>query len=731
VVRPDGARATGSRQLGAGEDATSNVVVGDVHGSAIQARDIHGGVHHHVYGDPPPPIIPHQLPTDTPHFVGRQVELDVLSEALGPSPGPPVAKVAVIEGTAGAGKTALVVHWAHSVAEEFVDGQLYLNLRGFDPSDQPVSPSVAIRGFLHALGVHPERQPIDFDTQTALFRSLLAPRKILLVLDNARSEGQVRPLLPGSGACRVVVTSRNRLSGLVSGAARVVEVGTLNEVDCLQLLQQGLGSQRTEAEREAVEEIIGRCSRLPLALTIVAARATLRPRFSLRTLADELRDEQVRLDALDTGDPATSVRSVFSWSYRALSPAAAHLFRLVAIAPGSDIGTNSAANLAGSSTPAARAALTELTHANLIEEHFPGRFRCHDLLRAYARELAVAEDKAAERESALRRLLDVLLHTAFVADRKLYPHRDPAPLAATIPGEALGFASYEAAMDWFMVEHANLIAATEFAAANGLTAHAWQLAWSLSTFLDRKGHWFDYADTQRIAVSSAQQLEDAGIEALTRRLLATACTRLGLYEEAEHHLRLALQSFERRGDVAGEARCHLNLGLLYERQGLFREASANARLALGLYRTAGHDVGVARVLSWLGWYRARDGRYGQGLVLCREALRLLRDLGNRWEEGHALHHLGFVQTGLGDLAAAVQLYEAAAALFAELGDPYHEALVLADLGEPYRLQGSTDDARRVWQRALHALESLDHPDAGRLRAALSSLEPASDDATAP
>lgn len=704
------------------EGGTSNVVAGDLLGPTVQARDIHGDVHQYTHGDPPP-VVPHQLPTDTPHFVGRRAELDVLSGALDPSPGPPFARITFIVGAAGVGKTSLAVHWAHAVAGKFPDGQLYLNLRGFDPSDQPVLPSAAMRGFLHALGVHPERQPTDLESQSALFRSLLAPRTMLVILDNAQSEAQVRPLLPGSGSCHVIVTSRNHLPGLVSAGARIVDVGTPSEAECREFLRIALGAARTDAEPDAVAGIIARCSRLPLALAIVAARAMRRRQFSLRTLADELREEQVRLDALDTGDPSTSVRSVFSWSYRVLSPTAARLFRLAAISPGSDIGTAAAAKLTGMEVVAAHAALTELTRANLLDEHIPGRFQFHDLLRTYARELAASQDPDAERERALRRLLDFLLRTAFAADRQLYPHRDLVPLDAASSGvDPLEFSSYEAAMDWYTVEHANLIAATRFAAANRLPAHAWQLAWSLSTFLDRRGHWLDYADTQRIAVSSAQELGDAGVEALTRRLLATACIRLRLHSEAEIHLECALESFRRRGDVAGEARSHLNLGLLYEQQGRFREAAARARPALGLYRTAGHDVGVARVLSWLGWYRARDGRHRQARVLCEKALHLLRELGNRWEQAHALHHLGFVHQGLGDFAAAVLHYEEAAALFSELADPYHEALVLADLGESYRLQGSVDDARRVWQRALQSFESLKHPDAGRLRLVLSSLD---------
>ncbi|NRQ40467.1 transcriptional regulator, partial [Nonomuraea sp. NN258] len=364
-----------------------------------QLRRVHEQI---LRGDPVPSAavvtdrampVPAQLPYGLLDFAGRHAELDRLDELCpdeGPGGGPARAVViSAIGGMAGVGKTTLAVHWAHRVRDRFPGGQLYVNLRGYDPGGSAMDPAEAIRGFLDAFGVPPERVPIGLEGQAALYRSLLAGRRVLIILDNAENAEQVRPLLPGSPGCLVLVTSRDQLSGLVvAEGAQPLSVGLLTPDEARQLLARRLSQGRVRAESGAVDEIIELCGRLPLALAIVAARAATNPGFPLALLAGELRAAKGRLDPFHSTDRSTDMRSVFSWSLQRLSGAAQRLFRLLGLHPGPRISAYAAASLAGTPVTEARAALTELARANLVTEPAPGRFTCHDLLRAYAGELA-------------------------------------------------------------------------------------------------------------------------------------------------------------------------------------------------------------------------------------------------------------------------------------------------------------------------------------------------------
>ncbi len=356
-------------------------------------------------GSPAPsPVVavPRQLPAAVARFAGRAAELEALTSLLEEAalPGGTV-RISVIDGMAGIGKTALAVQWAHQVAGRFPDGQLYVNLRGFDPAGPPVTPAEAVRGFLDAFEVPAARIPVSLDAQAALYRSLLAGRRVLVVLDNARDAGQVRPLLPGSPGCSVVVTSRNRLTGLIADGARPLTVGLFTLTDARQMLVRRLGADRVAAQPQAVQQIIDRCALLPLALSIVAARAGAYPDFPLTALAEELRDAEGRLPTLDPGEAATSVTAVFSWSYQRLSDRAARMFRLLGLHPGPDITATSAASLAAIPVPEARLLMKELDRANLITEHAPGRFTFHALLRAYAATQTRTHDPGTDRNAAL------------------------------------------------------------------------------------------------------------------------------------------------------------------------------------------------------------------------------------------------------------------------------------------------------------------------------------------
>jgi transcriptional regulator with XRE-family HTH domain len=436
------------------------------------------------------PVVPRQLPTAIRHLAGRADQLSVLDGLLDRLDGTAGAGatagtegttlISAISGTAGVGKTALAVHWAHRVAGRFPDGQLYVNLRGFDPSGAPLAPAEAIRGFLDAFGMAAERIPASPDAQAALYRSLLAGRRMLIILDNARDEAQVRPLLPGSAPCLVVVTSRRQLAGLAAtDCAHLLNVDVLTHAEADEMLSRRLGPDLVDGESAAVAELIGLCARLPLALAIVAARHAARPARPLRALVEELRPAQDRLtvlDATDVADAVTSVRAVFSWSYQSLTQPAARMFRLLAVHPGPDITTAAAASVAGVSPKRARQVLTELVLANLLAEHADGRYTCHDLLRAYAAEQASCSDSDADRRAAMHRMLDHYLHTAFGAALLLDQVDPDARPAALVPGvvpEEL--ADRREAYAWFEAERPVLSAAIRQATRHGFDGHAWHL----------------------------------------------------------------------------------------------------------------------------------------------------------------------------------------------------------------------------------------------------------------
>ncbi|HEX8928841.1 MAG TPA: BTAD domain-containing putative transcriptional regulator, partial [Actinomycetota bacterium] len=502
-------------------------------------------------------VVPRQLPAGTDTFTGREAALRKLDALLDRQEGPgrrPVT-VCAIAGTAGIGKTTLAVHWAHRVADRFPDGQLSLNLRGFDPSGSPLEPAEAVRAFLDALQVPPRAVPASLEAQAGLYRSLLAGRRMLVLLDNARDADQVVPLLPGAPACLVLVTSRNQLPGLAVRGAHPLTLDLLLRDEAVELLARRLGHDRLAAEPEATGELVARCAGLPLALAIVAARAASHPSFPLAALAAQLRRAREELDGFDGGDTATDVRAVFSWSYRRLSAGAAQLFRLLGLHPGPDVTPAAAASLAAHPVERLRPPLAELARSHLVVEHRPGRYALHDLLRAYARELARTHDSAADRQAATRRVLDHYLHSAHAADLLLYRHGEPIELASPDPGvvaERLG--GQDQALAWFAAERQVLLGAIEQAGRDGSHRHACQLAWTLFVFLHRQGHWHDRVVTQHAALDAARWLGDRGAQARAHRYLGSADADLGRYDDAHRHLGRALQLSQQAGDTATDVR---------------------------------------------------------------------------------------------------------------------------------------------------------------------------------
>jgi DNA-binding SARP family transcriptional activator/tetratricopeptide (TPR) repeat protein len=672
------------------------------------------------------PGTPAQLPMDVHGFTGRDAELAALDAAFATSGEEPTAVVvSAVSGTAGVGKTALVVHWAHLSRRHFPDGQLYVNLRGFDPSVTPLSPTEALRGFLEAFNVPPHRIPASLESQIGLYRSLVNDRRILIIADNAGSAEQVRPLLPGTPGAMVVVTSRDTLPGLVAGeGARPLSVDVLSVAEGREFLARRIEHDRAATDPAAVDEIIARCARLPLALAILAARAATHPWLPLRRLADELQATRHSLDAFAGDDPATDVRAVFSWSYRILPPTAARLFRLVGLHPGPDFTAAAAASLADVPVASARGLLTKLTGAGLLNEHRSGRYAFHDLLRGYAVEHAEAHDSRAARRAAINQLLGYYLHSANAADRQLYPHREPVRLTAPEPRtHPPRFANRETALAWCIEEHRVILNSVRQATDSRLDRVAWQLAWALTTYLDLQGHWRDWVHTQEIALTAATRLRDRSAMAFSHRNIGLALAQLGRYDESHRRLETALRMYQAQQDDAGRAHTHNARARVFGGQGEHHAALEETQHAVRLFNRVAQHVMRARALNNAGWYQALLGDYNQALASCRLALDTHRQAEDHYGEANTWDSLGYIHHRLGDHDQAVTSYRTAIGLWREVGDRYNEADTLTRLGDDLHASNHCDAARTAWRSALIILEHLGHSDQDTVRAKLGDADP--------
>ncbi|NRQ32552.1 tetratricopeptide repeat protein [Nonomuraea sp. NN258] len=658
----------------------------------------------------PPPM---QLPADVTSFSGREEHLARLDDLLPGDDAPPAVTIVAIAGTAGIGKTALAVHWAHRVRDRFPDGQLYVNLRGYGPA-HAVKASDVLRGFLDALRVPAERIPADADQAAARFRSVIAGRRMLILLDNARDAEQVRPLLPGGGRCLVVVTSRRRLSGLVAAeGAHPLRLNLFNTGEAYELLARRIDRARLDADPAAVESLITACGRLPLALAIAAARSAVQHDFPLRTIADQLTGD---LTAFDCGDPATCLRTVFSWSYRALSEPAAWLFRVLSLHPGADFSPAAAASLSGAGLQDTRAHLAELSDMHLVDEHRPGHFAFHDLLRTYATELTESTDDEADRRAAVHRVLDHYLHSAHAAAQLLSPHRDPIGLSPAVAGvRTEPLTGHDDALDWFTTQHAALLAAVQQAAELTLDAHVWQLAWSLADYLDRQGHWMDQIACQRQAIEAAARAGHPSGQAAAYRNLARAHMRLTKYEDAHDHYSSALAIYTAADDTVGQAHTYGNLSAVRVLQEHHRSALHYARQSFLLFEQAGHRAGMARALNAIGWYQLLLHDYDQAVESCTRALDLHTEIDDRHGLANTYNSLGLAHRNLGEHAEATACYQRSVDLYRSLGDRYNEADTLTHQGENLLESGDHDGAHRLWHNALRILDDLGHPDAAKLR----------------
>jgi DNA-binding SARP family transcriptional activator len=657
-----------------------------------------------------PLVTPRELPAAVPGFTGRSAELEALTGLLdrAAAQAPGAVVISAIGGTAGVGKTALAVHWAHRVAGRFPDGQLFVNLRGYDPAETPLEAGVVVCRFLEALGVPPERIPSGLDAQVGMYRSLLAGRRMLIVLDNARDSSQVRPLLPGADRCLVVITSRSRLADLVAVDGAVpVPVGPLTRAEARELLARRLGSDRIAGRPEAADELIELCARLPLALNIASAR----PAASLDALLGDLRDERRRLDMLSAGPGAADVRAVLSWSFRALNRSAARLLCLLGLHPGPDISLPATAALGAMTAAATQKTLQELLDAHLLTEHADRRYSMHDLLRAYAAEQVGRHLNSGERDQATGRMLDHYLHTVHAAALLLYPARGslplPAPREAVTPAE---FADKQQARSWCRDEQNVLAAVAARAARDGRDAYAWQLACSTATALEFTGHWQQQLALIRVGLGAAEHAGDLSGEAYAHRQLGRALMMGGRVGNALTQLQQAMDLFDQLGDVPNRAETHLALAVARDRLGQPAQSISHAEQAFHFYLGAGHIPGQTHALVEICWGQAVLGQHEQALTAAARALELAREIGNPMWQAAVLDTIGYVHHQRGDHAAALHHYQQALHHNDNGGgNPRMRAVILAHLSDAYRASGDNGAAESARDQAAAILGQLQHP----------------------
>lgn len=649
------------------------------------------------------PHRPAQLPIDVDGFTGRADALQRLNALLSVASADQAQRevvVMMICGTAGVGKTALAVHWAHQVADEFPDGQLYVNLRGYDP-DQPMRPADALARFLAALGV-PEREiPMDIDERAARYRSELAGRHMLIVLDNAGSAAQVRPLLPGGGSSLVVVTSRDSLAGLVAvHGAQQVGLELLSANKAVDLLHRLIGD-RVAAEPAAAAELAEQCARLPLALRVAAVLAVSRPGSSLAEVVAELADRQERLELLDAGgDPYAAVHAVLSWSVQHLPRQVARVFRRLGLHPGPDLDVYVTAALTGLEPNASRRVLETLVSAHLLHRTGPGRYGMHDLLRAYAAQLTAVEDTEQERDASKDRLFDYYQAAALSAMDAHYPaevlHR-PDAVTSGVPIPDL--TRPDAARSWLEAERYCVIAIAEHSAEHQRADYVVGLARILHRYLG-DSHLADLVIINGHALRAAERAGDHTGQAYALRQLSVGYMRMSQYETATGHLQRALALFHQVGDVAEQAFTLSAWGMLNGRLGNFQDALDNHREAIVLFRRVGERLGEAFTLTNLGIVEERLGNYIRAAELQRQALVIVRELGARNCEALTLNNLANAELELKREPLAMEHVHQSLAIIEELGSPMVKAHTLDTLGTLYLRQGEPGPAGECFQQAI-------------------------------
>ncbi|GAA1346917.1 AfsR/SARP family transcriptional regulator [Saccharothrix algeriensis] len=649
---------------------------------------------------------PAQLPREHRGFVGREPELADLAEGLrGDSP------IGLLVGPAGVGKTALALRWAHRAAVDFPDGQLFVNLRGFDETE-PLDPRAALVGFLRALGLTDSQIAVDLEAQAAQYRSLLAGRRVLVLLDNARSAEQVRPLLPGSAGCLVLVTSRHRLDDLVvTEGAAALHVQTLPEESAESLLAAVLGRHRTDQEPAAVAELVALCDRLPLALRIAGARLASRPRWTIQSLVDELRDEQHRLSALELPEAGRGVHAALAVSYRELPEGAARLLRRLGLHPGTDLDSYAAAALLDVNVVSARTHLRTLAYASLLHESAPDRYSRHDLVRLFTHHLAAGESEV-DNAAATDRLLDYYLCVADSARAYLSDHARPFGRPEHPPASFPRLSSHAAALGWFTLEEANLGLLLDIALDSGRRERTWRLALCLDAFHFRRGNRVDRLALCRTGAAAARALGDRGAEAAFLLRLGSTLADLGRMDEA---VRACTRAAELSGgDPHLEQAALANLGYCLMADDRLDRAQATMLEALAVARRVGDARSQANVHNNLANVLLRKQSPREALRHATEALELFDSAAPSKAQAATLHTVGTACRQLGRLEEALESYRSGLALAERLGDRYQEALCHRAVGDVLEQLRRVEAAVPHWSRALQLYRDLRLVDADEL-----------------
>ncbi len=587
---------------------------------------------------------PRQLPRDTVFFAGRQKELLQLDRLIFADPegisGPIV--ITALTGSGGVGKTALAVHWAHSVKRFFPDGQLYYDLRGYDSSDEPARPDEVVDSFLQSLNVPIASVPQGLATRLALYRSILADRKFLVVLDNARDAQQVRPLVPATNQTVLLVTSRSTLKSLVAreGAKRI-SINVLNPDEALGLLELILGADKIDGERDAVSEICRACAYLPLALRIVAEQLLATPNKSLAGVSQDLAAEQGRLDLMETGDDeATAIRTIFSWSYNLLTAEVARTFRRIGLHPGIDISLPAAAAVSGLTVSQAKKHLSLLSAVHMIEPGDPDRYRFHDLLRLYSLELAEKVDSRKQRESSIGNLYMWYLHTAINANNMAFPRRSmEQPDQLELHARPLEFSDREIALGWLSAELKNIVALVRQADAVGFYVTAVQLYAALSGyFILRKG-WLDWVNSGTAALAAARLADDKRWEGAVLHSLATAYQDLQQYDRASEFFTEALRIRLEINDRRGQAATLHNFGQFHRVFARHDESLNCYRRALEIWTELEDRYGEGLTLNNIGETYGDLGQFELASRHSADALKISLEAGDKWSEGNSRYNL--------------------------------------------------------------------------------------------
>lgn len=689
-------------------DETSNVFSGTAQ-QVVQAGQVHGGVHFHR-SEPEVPV-PRQLPSRVAHFTDREAGLTALDSWLA-EPSDAATPNWLIVGSGGVGKTSLAAFWAHRVRDRFPDGDLYLDLRGYHVSRRRTADE-ALDEVLRVLGVPAERSPVGTDAKAAMYRTLLHGRRMLIMLDNAAAVEQIRPLLPGSPACRVLITSRDRLTSLTAreGAHRM-SLDALPPDHARELLRRTAGADRIDAEPDAAAELARYCGFLPLALRIAAERLVAGAHLRVAELVEELADERERLDALAVDDDSSAVRAVFSWSYLALPPEAARLFRLLGLAEGPDIALDTAAALAGLSRTRTRRLLESLVGAHLLDEHLAQRYRFHDLVGLYAAERAQHDESPAERDAAVRRLLSWYLHASIAASWLVAPSFTRIPMdTPESPGSVPEFADRPTALHFYDAERANLLAAVRQAADRGERVFGWQLPVAIFAFLLSRRPLADWVETHRIGLAAARELGDELAEAWL--LTSDAIARSALQENraAVAQLERAVSLWRRSGPEWAQAWALRDLGGAYYALGRDEEADRALERALTTHVELGDEWGEATALSALAKAELRLGQFDEAIPHLERAIEIRRSHGDRRNEASCLSEIGLVLGAMGRAAEAVEHLEQALELHQEVEFGYGEALDRERLADLWETIGRPEQAREQRRLAAQLYDELGVPHA--------------------